>query len=306
VVASKSKLWLRLEHCWTCLKKCFGPIEADSNAAHPPHSEASNVKQNGWRQGSVIDDASATELTKGGSLPNQDAAGIWLVVSHDCDVTNHSFANEPNVEVIFGEVFEDRGRLDGNKKWGKNARMLQIELEGKTYEINASNRSVFPRVLLAKHTPRKPDLNREQVQQIVSWIARKYTRSAFPDEFNERIRPAASKLRKAFKKKGELLSALFLQVSDEELDESHCYELVIFGARRVEDYDDQEKRTEAQELLDRIEAELERCDGISVEFSDLRSEGDIGLADIRMMKRWESDIDLTLRDEGDHAIPPIE
>ncbi|MEZ6115545.1 MAG: hypothetical protein R3C28_03075 [Pirellulaceae bacterium] len=188
---------------------------------------------------------------------------------------------------------------------GKNARKLQIEFDDKTYEFDAATRMMLPRVLLAQHTPRQYQLDRETVQHIISWVARKYIRSAFPDEFNERIRPAANKLRKVFKKQGGLLSAIFLTVSDEEFGRDQDYELVIFGAMRVLDHNDSKKRREAQKLVDKIEAELEQCDGIEVESSELRSEAEISLADIRVMKRWENDIDLTLREEGEDAVPPV-
>ena len=51
-----------------------------------------------------------------------------------------------------------------------------------------------------------------------------------------------------------------------------------------------------------IEAELDNCDGIDVVQSELRSESQVSLAELRLLKRWDFD-DLTLRDDDPDAIP---
>ncbi len=107
------------------------------------------VKRNGWRQGSILDLGLVDELTDRGLLPKQDTRGIWFMLSHDCDITNHSFDNEPNAEVIYGESIDNPNRKDGNKKWGKNSRLLQIEQGKETSNSTQTAESCF-RPLLGK------------------------------------------------------------------------------------------------------------------------------------------------------------
>ena len=198
----KSRLWLRLAHCWKCLRSCFGPIAADTDPALTPDGTAYQVKRNGWRQGSILDLGLVDELTDRGLLPKQDTRGIWFMLSHDCDITNHSFDNEPNAEVIYGESIDNPNRKDGNKKWGKNSRLLQIEQGKETFEFNANGRVLFPRVYLAKHQPSGRTFDSDSMWQIVCWVALRYNRRAFADEFNLRVDAAGKRLRKKLKKDG--------------------------------------------------------------------------------------------------------
>jgi hypothetical protein len=41
-------------------------------------SDAQQVKVNGWRQGSILDDALVRELTDAGKLPRHSGEGRWI------------------------------------------------------------------------------------------------------------------------------------------------------------------------------------------------------------------------------------
>ncbi len=196
---------------------------------------------------------------------------------------------------------------DGNKEWGKNSRVLQIAAPDGLYvetsflEFNANTRVAVPRRFLAEFHPAAARLPAETVERFRSWFAKRYVRRGFADTFNERTRKAVSKLRKKFKKTGHLVSGVYLLVADDELEGD--YEVIVWVAMRTADYDNSSKRKDANVLMGTIEAELDGCDGVTIVNSELRSETEISLDDLRRMKRWDFD-DLTLRDEPQDTIPP--
>ena len=268
--------------------------------------EAAGIKVNGCRQGSILGAVLVEKLVSEGHLSHRTNEDVWVVVSHDCDVTNASFTAEPTVEVICGEIIEPV-RKQGDRYWGKNPRLLQIDESvgddepNVHLEFNVQYRAVLDRKCLIGESPSTKTLARETIQRLVAWIAKRYTRRGFADEFNERTRPAVTKLRKCFKKQGHLLSGIYLLVVDDELNADEDYQVVLWAAMRMEDYESTEKQHEAVTLLGAIEAEMNGSDGVVVLQSELRSEAEISLADIRLMKRWDFD-DLTLRDDDQEAI----
>jgi hypothetical protein len=130
-------------------------------------------------------------------------------------------------------------------------------------------------------------------------------RSAFPDEFVERTRPATDGLRKSLRKKGNLLTAIFIVVVEQELPEDSPYEIILYGSMHVDDYAVPERRGSAQELLNEVEAALADCDGIEVEESHLKPEDKISLDDRRKLVRWDFD-NLTVRGHAVSELPPID
>jgi len=309
--------------------------EGDSPSSQPRIDAAEQIKANNWRQGSILPGRLVQVLDKTGAL-NMDAenasqaslfsqivppilskcfsisnsasasSGVWVVITHDCDVTNHSLDLEPFVEIVFGELISQQEK-DGNKEWGKNSRVLQIASPVGLYEetsfleFNANTRVAVPRRFLAEFQPADSRLPAETVERFRSWFAKRYVRRGFADTFNERTRKAVSKLRKKFKKTGHLVSGVYLLVADDELEGD--YEVIVWVAMRTADYDNSSKRKDANVLMGTIEAELDGCDGVTVLDSELRSEAEISLDDLRLMKRWDFD-DLTLRDEPQDTIPP--
>jgi hypothetical protein len=271
-------------------------------------SDAEQIKQSGWRQGSILSDDLVASLVAVDALPEFSEAGRWVVVSHDCDVTNASLSAEPRVELIFGERI-CLEKKDGNKEWGKNSRLLQVSDPLKNagqehFQFNAHHRFWIPRQCLIGHRPADQILTLETVHRLAIWLTKRYIRSAFPDEFNERTRPAVNRLRKKFKKSGDLLTGVYVLVEDVELATDEDYKIIVCGVMRDQQFADHAMREAATKLQNLIEAELDKCDGIAIVQSDLRSESQISLAELRLLKRWDFD-DLTLRDEDSDAIPKL-
>lgn len=270
--------------------------------------DAGQIKRNGWRQGSILGEGLVAQLASVEELPSYSEDGHWVVLSHDCDVTNRSLVAEPRVEVIFGRKISSDDK-DGNRQWGKNSRLLQISnppdvdsLEHLQFDVR--QRFSFSRSEICNHKPSAQTLDAEIVSRLVAWITKRYVRAGFPDEFNERTRGAIKKIRKLSKKDGEYLTGLYLFVNDVELISDEDYELILIGSMRPQCFDDPVQRKLGTELLGGIESVLDDCEGISVSSAELRSESKISLTEIRYMKRWDFD-DLTLRGEPQDAIPEI-
>ncbi len=268
-------------------------------------SEARKVKVNGWRQGSVLGDALTAELTEADKLPIFPGKGQWIIVSHDCDVTNGSFENEPNVELIYARSLSD-DEADGNQNWAKNTRLLQFESNTPTgpvvYGCDIHQRVVVNRDILANHKPSSVQIESETIGLIANWLAKRYRRAAFADSFNNRTARAARKIRDKAKKKGKWISGIYLLVSDEELPADAIYDVILIATMRLVDYSDPHTRNLAMEMLGAIEAAFAGCDGVHLKACELRSEADVSVDDLLRLKRWDYD-DLTFRIGGSDDFP---
>jgi hypothetical protein len=263
------------------------------------------IKKDGWRQGSVLPTSLVNALRRAKFLP--DTVGlddVVIVVSHDCDVTNGSFDTEPTVELLPLSIV-----TKGDSRFGfNNPRRYQFKDNGSGTEFlfvaSIHDRRSVSRAALLGYTP---DIGRgletENVKRLCTWIARRYTRAAFPDAFNERTKRAIQSFPRKIKSREDLLAGIYVLVSDQELPEGEKYEIEVWATMTSEKYDDPKQRTDGQSLLDKLEASLSECEGIEVVAAELRSEAEVSLDDLRRLKRWDFD-SLSLRDGAVETLPP--
>lgn len=257
-------------------------------------SDASSIKQSGWRQGSILGEQLTGRLRTQNDLPEL-GSGFWFVISHDCDVCNESFEKEPLVELLFARKLPPE-EVDGNKFWTKNTRVLQFEQEGATYLCDIRWKCLVSRRCFLGETP-SAAIAADNSRLTSSWLAKRYLRSGFPDAFNERARRAVGKIREKAKSLGKWISAIYLVVQDDELPEGKSYKVTLIATMKTEHYEDPELRKEAEKLFGVIEASLSSSSGIDIVESELRSEADVSIDDLRFLKRWDYD-DLTYRSDG--------
>lgn len=169
-----------------------------------------------WRQGLLLGKDAIEALKLHHDLAADQT--IVIVASHDCDLAQAPEA-EPSIEIVIGHPVTDK---DGNCTSAKNARKLHIEFGGAAVfwaEFEATAKRTIEKSLLNGFVPRpETQLSRENHTIFQMWLASRYRRSAFPDEFERRLALKEFKLHekiaKAVKPHGELIAGVFFDVDE--------------------------------------------------------------------------------------------
>ena len=124
------------------------------------------------------------------------------------------------VEVIVGRRV---AAADGNFTYAKNARRLHLTFNGGaehlTADFEASCKRQVAKGQLAEHEPietvRLTSIEHNILQR---WLAARYRRSAFPDEFDRRLERTGvrDRLSKILKSAGALIAAIYFDVDQGE------------------------------------------------------------------------------------------
>jgi hypothetical protein len=263
----------------------------------PPTS----LRTGNWRQGSFLDaSAIAGELAKVGA----SACDLAAVISQDCDVVAGS-AIEPAVEIIVAELV---AQPDTALLYGKNPRRLCLPLSSGTGYVVFDVRRRYPvaKQALADHAPRTDlTLSEKDVRALARWLGKRYTRDAFPDAFNARLRPAQKELERVSKScAGRHVTTVFLMLDpkDDELEDGTDYHVVLWFACR-QDVLDSAAGVEANQFASAFSRALESCPGIVVDDWEVRSHDNITLADLELMKRFDVDFRSEAPKPGGSAPP---
>ncbi len=201
-----------------------------------------------WRQGHVLPDQ-AVEAAR--LRTETETNVVAIVVSHDCDIAKDPHV-EPTVEVIVGRRI---GEADGNFTNSKNARRLHLTFdagdEHLTGDFEAHRKVQVSKDCLASYSPNgtvKLTSNSRNILQ--RWLAARYRRSAFPDEFDRRLESTGihGQLSKILKSTGSVIAAIYFDVDDgEEIsrnspDEPYTLNIYLLYTTTI-DPEDAEQRT---------------------------------------------------------------
>lgn len=182
------------------------------------------VRSTPWRQGHLIDRETLTRL--GITIDTDDEATLVAVVaSHDCDLAQ-SATSEPEVELILGRLLDTE--LNGNYTHCKNIRRLHLQLTGgeqhRRIELDAGRRIWISKehedstkALASYEPPRERIMNASERSVFQRWLAARYRRSSFPDEFDRRLKEqtkVAERLSRALKTSGQHIPAIFFDVDE--------------------------------------------------------------------------------------------
>jgi len=166
-----------------------------------------------WRQGHLLGSDAVAALELRHTIEPEQT--LVIVASHDCDLTQHP-DGEPFVEVVVGRMLANR---DGTYAHAKSARKLHVEFTGTTAcwgEFEATAKVTIDKWLLNEIKPRTDaTLSPEDQATFQMWLASRYRRSAFPDEFERRLTRETKlndKITKAVKPYSELISGVFFDV----------------------------------------------------------------------------------------------
>jgi hypothetical protein len=155
--------------------------------------------------------------------PEDPITHIAVVVSHDCDLAQSPDV-EPMVEVITGRRV---GGPNGNFTHGKNPRRLHVSATEANstiwIELIATARRSVPKPAFCGHAPSATiAINSADLNTLQHWLAARYRRSAFPDEFDRRLDETgvADRLKKILAPLGNYILAVFFDV-DEGTEREH-------------------------------------------------------------------------------------
>ncbi|WP_296271789.1 hypothetical protein [Pseudomonas sp. UBA6323] len=267
-----------------------------------------------WRQGHLLQAETIRELELATDLPPEKVAAV--VATHDCDLAQLPSGGEPVVEVILGVILD--GEPNGSYTNCKNLRRLHVGYTATStaiyVELDASKRIFIPKenlknpnhALCAHRPASESTMTRKEHGIFQRWLTARYRRSAFPDEFDRRLKEETKiteKLAKTFRESGAHIVAVFFDV-DSGIEQARQgpddpYELVITLLYATDsDPDAAEAAAEsAKKTIQRAfnkHCQIRRGEGIHwqwIELIDVEVVADEALtyAQSQLLSKWQAD-----------------
>jgi hypothetical protein len=248
------------------------------------------IQANGWKQGSVLLSESFPKMPDG---INDDNESIFIVLTQDCDLVQDDFEKEPYVELLKATPASDG--LNGNFAHGKNPRIIDIQIGEQVYRASCHDRALIDRKhLISVSASEIHQVSPQARDMITEWIAKRYTRPAFPGTFNDRLRPEAKAIGKMLKTSGHYFEDILINCSPETEKPKESYILMVWMVMRTEDHEDEIIRIEAQKTVTSFEQLIDACPGLEVKDCRVVSEATVTLDDLRFFVPWDFDY-LTYR-----------
>lgn len=268
-----------------------------------------------WRQGHTLTSETASRLGLVGA-PDSGSA-VALVVSHDCDLTQ-TCEIEPFVEVVIGRHV---AAADGNFTHAKNPRRLHLAAEqggaALYLDLLARDKRLVPKEGLAGERPDQGFVLAPRDRSVLQrWMAARYRRSAFADEFDRRLhhRDLHKRIAKIVEPLGEHLIAIFFDVDEgrdvEREGAADVYTLninLLYSTER----DPEVARAAAENAAEKIAATFRKSCYVEkedswqdIELKECEPISDTALtyADSVQLKKWNADY-LSFR--SDAAEQPV-
>ena len=254
-----------------------------------------------WRQGNLI---AADDCIKLKLCSEEECEKILVIVaSHDCDLTQ-SPEIEPIVEVIVGKVATD---THGNFSHAKNVRRLQVGFDGETQvtgEFEAIQKASINKTDLIGLKPRSDlTLSPENATIFQLWLASRYRRSAFTEEFENRLKyktKLAEKIEKAVKPHSNDISGIFFDVDDGRevirIEDDDIYQLDVYIVYPDEPTPEKSLKA-AEEVQQKIKTAfqlklyqpLKKWQHIELRYCEAVSEAVLTYKLFKQLKRWRLD-----------------
>lgn len=250
----------------------------------------------GWRQCSIFNCMSSPKLYS--SLPecHQFKAAFYMVLSHPCSLLNANLESEPTLEYI---VCQPIDKVHGNSTFGKNPRLLHIEIDEKTFELKQKDRGFISKSLIDEEAPVISALPINKESLIIRWMANRYITTALPDQFETRLGKQKDKLSKAFNNEvGKVCKSVYINLNEFILDlnETEDYECILVFLLNAEDYEayyDEEDNENSpfNNFLKRISDIFSSAEGITLTKAMFVSEKSFTVHQVEsgQLKRWQFD-----------------
>lgn len=260
-----------------------------------------------WRQGHIASQETANKL-------GLAEGGVVVIISHDCDLA--ALPNkEPEVELIVGRQVE---KADGNYTHAKTARALHLEFktpEGPAFvELVARNKTRVLKNALADEIPNSEfELDPGNRSILQRWLAARYRRSAFPDEFDRRLNSGAiDRLNKILKPAGQHIRAIFFDVDQgEEVqrngpDDTYTLSIVLLHTSQPDGDESEAVALKAKEEFESVFEDLffkknNRWTEIELEDCTVMSDEALSYGQSLVLKEWRLE-HLSLRDDPEQPM----
>jgi hypothetical protein len=274
-------------------------------------------RDNPWRQGSILKSESVKSL--GLVHPKSPDDTVVIIISHDCDLAQ-TIETEPFCEAIPGCPVD--GVVSGDLTNAKNIRRLHLTFNGGTIKLAAefiiTDKQKIDKSALVDHQPAaNVRLAPAELNILQTWLAVRYRRSSFPDEFDRRIKDKEAKFYDKFVKavKGSadhLLTILFDVDGGTEVDRKgpdDTYTLSIYLVHNVT-IDPGKAKEAVDALAEKITNLFKSCyfkDGkwlnIELRTCETMSEAAVTIHQYRLLKPLTFEY-LSLREEAQGPIAP--
>jgi hypothetical protein len=239
---------------------------------------------NGWQQGSLA-------LPSNFGIEIGTSECVLIAVTQTCDLAQESLDKEPEVEFVLAQIVAKKVSHFENLK---NPRILQVSHDAKIYEISLKKRYFFAREKLRDIVP-FACLNINSLRTLQDFMARRYRRPAYADEFNKRWQ--RTKMEKEISKQLTELSDLLkmLLVSSDitiekphwiqEKPEENTYQVDFIGILYEEKTESERK---ADEILQILVENFKKCGGIKAT-GEIKLERELLFLDYFNSLIWDAD-----------------
>lgn len=254
-----------------------------------------------WRQGHLLPHEAVKSL--GLTHPKYPDDTLVIVASHDCDLAQPP-DKEPEIELVVGRQIQS---LDGNYTHAKSSRILHIEFEGKEplpAEFVITAKCGIPKNVLADFSPTTDfSLSPADCATFQMWLASRYRRAAFPDEFQRRLTESrlTEKIANAVRPHGKMITAVFFDVDEgEEINRkgpSDVYVLGIYLLHITEpDFNAAEAAAkQAKTIIENafeanlLDKQTDTWGSIELRYVDVLSENAMTFLQSKLLKKWRLD-----------------
>lgn len=276
---------------------------------------ADQVSLEGWRQGSLITPTKASQITDASIdyFNHVVSSDTWLVVlTQDCDLVR-MIEQEPYVEIL---AITKQSALPNNAMRGQSARLLHLTINVNQvihwFECNIHDRFRIKKAsLLGLDCNSTTVLDENELRILRQWVARRYTRAAFPDHFETHLASTKGPVKSLFKsQEAKLISTVYIAIDNEEAGPEEDYVIHVILTALAEDLADANKRESIDDCEERFITAFTSRPHIRFALKDLNasdsydirtlSEEDVTLSILRKYKRFDADY----RSSDDDISPP--
>jgi len=262
------------------------------------------LKNHGWQQGALIC-SSSFELSElkppHVSISETD---LLLVITQTCDLINPSFEKEPVFEVLL--LKRRLSQADRRCKDGQNPREIHMDIEYEEcaglYVAKPFERFFIDRTTIKSLTPMY-FLSDAQRVTVVDWLAKRYKRIAFPDEFDSRWKPRKEKIKKIMHNELAMVKGVYLKIIPfKELSTEEEYKLEVILLMESTDFDNCELYEKCKRNGQKLEDEFNNCDGIGLQSIGPVSIAEISVEEFQDLVLWDYSY-ISYRTSDTHVQP---